>query len=450
MRFASIALAVAGAALASAIDTIEIKDRHFVTSSGKPFYIKGIDYQPGGSASISEEKKGWDPLEDAEKCARDIIVFQKLGINTIRIYSVDPKVNHDECMTMLAAAGIYLVLDVNSPIYGQHLHATEPWTTYTEDYLEHVFSVMEAFAGYDNTLAFLSGNEVVHEKGSEKTAPMYIKAVTRDMKAYSKKNLKRQIPVGYSNADNIEFRVSLSRYMECGTEGNVDFFGVNSYQWCGKNTFEGSGYDKLVDNFDNYTIPVFFSEYGCNEVRPREWEETAALYSDKMTHVFSGGLVYEYSLEANDYGLVEIESNGDAKLTGEFDTLEKVMSTVGDIEIPSDTTKGKRPETCGSPKSFPGIVATNDLPKTFATKFVNAGVDKSKYSAGALLDLKSVKTETKYKIFNSDGSELGDASIDKTNTDNGKKEDKKNAAGAVKVAFGFTAVAALVASFTLF
>lgn len=73
-------------------------------------------------------------------------------------------------MTMLAAAGIYLVLDVNSPLTHQHMHPTEPWTTYTPMYLEHIFTVMETFAGYDNVLAFLSGNEVIHEKGSEKVS----------------------------------------------------------------------------------------------------------------------------------------------------------------------------------------------------------------------------------------------------------------------------------------
>ena len=80
---------------------------------------------------------------------------------------MDPRIDHDECMTMLAAAGIYLVLDVNSPLPNQHLHDLEPWTTYTPDYLQHVFEVIEVFSGYDNTLAFLAGNEVVHTAGSE-------------------------------------------------------------------------------------------------------------------------------------------------------------------------------------------------------------------------------------------------------------------------------------------
>lgn len=164
--------------------------------------IRGVDYQPGGSA---EFEKGHDPLSDINTCARDIYMFQQLGINTIRVYSVDPSLNHDECMTLLAQAGIY-----------------NPW------YLEHVFSVIEVFSGYANTLAFLCGNEVVFEKVSAKTSPNYIKAVVRDMKGYIERHVGRVIPVGYSNADDLNYRISLAKYLECGPEGYIDFFGVNS------------------------------------------------------------------------------------------------------------------------------------------------------------------------------------------------------------------------------
>lgn len=155
-------------------------------------------------------------------------MFQQLGINTIRVYSVDPSLDHDECMTLLAQAGIYLVLDVNSPLQNEHLNNQEPWTTYTPMYLEHIFSVIEVFSGYANTLAFLAGNEVVFEKVSAKTTPNYLKAIVRDMKGYIERHVSRVIPVGYSNADDLDFRISLAKYLECGSEGYIDFFGVNS------------------------------------------------------------------------------------------------------------------------------------------------------------------------------------------------------------------------------
>jgi hypothetical protein len=48
------------------------------------------------------------------------------------------------------------------------------------------------------------------------------------------------------------------------------------------------------------------SEYGCNRNK-REFKQVAALYSDKMTSVYSGGLVYEYTQEEADYGLVDLK-----------------------------------------------------------------------------------------------------------------------------------------------
>lgn len=42
------------------------------------FYIKGVDYQPGGSSGVAEDA---DPLSDPAICARDIALFQDLGIN---------------------------------------------------------------------------------------------------------------------------------------------------------------------------------------------------------------------------------------------------------------------------------------------------------------------------------------------------------------------------------
>ena len=133
----------------------------------------------------------------------------------VRIYSVDPTKNHDTCMSYLAAAGIYLILDVNSPLDGQHLNRYEPWTTYTTAYLfvpfkcdvdnrTHIFSVIEAFKGYDNFLAVFAGNEVINDDKSSAVSPRYQKAVVRDMKNYIAAHVSRPIPVGYSAADDLK------------------------------------------------------------------------------------------------------------------------------------------------------------------------------------------------------------------------------------------------------
>jgi len=409
-----IAAAAAFFSVAAAIETIEMKNRHFYGSeSGDPFFIRGVDYQPGGSAKF---KKGHDPLSDIDTCSRDIYLFQKLGINTIRVYSIDPDLNHDECMTLMAQAGIYLVLDVNTPLENEHLNNKEPWTTYTPKYLEHIFKVVDVFSGYANMLAFLAGNEVIFEKISAQASPNYVKAVVRDLKAYITNHVSRIIPVGYSNADDLNYRTSLARYLECGDVGYIDFFGVNSYQWCGKSSFEGSGYDKLVEDYSNYSLPVFFTEYGCNENPPRQWEEVAALYSDKMTGVFSGGLVYEYSQESNDYGLVEVNKDGSAKTMDDYDRLLTAFKKVGSkVEVPSSMKKVTRPSTCPSEDDpvFEHIKANMTLPTTLNANAIKNGV---KVTRGKFVDISN--RATKYKITFADKTVSNKAVESKYPSDN--------------------------------
>lgn len=51
------------------------------------------------------------------------------------------------------------------------------------------------------------------------------------------------------------------------------------------------------------------SEWGCTKSRPRMFDEVKALMSSQMTSVYSGGLMYEYSVEENEYGIVKIDGN---------------------------------------------------------------------------------------------------------------------------------------------
>ncbi len=48
-----------------------------------------------------------DPLVDGNACTRDLPFLQQLGVNTIRVYSVDSTQNHDSCMSTFSGAGIY-------------------------------------------------------------------------------------------------------------------------------------------------------------------------------------------------------------------------------------------------------------------------------------------------------------------------------------------------------
>lgn len=327
----SVALISALAAVASATPTLKEPPSKraalpTVTASGNAFwtgderfYLRGIDYQPGG-ASANE-----DPLADPKVCKRDIKYFKELGVNVIRVYAVDNQADHDECMKALDDAGIYLVLDVNNPKYS--INRATPGPSYNAAYIQSVFATVEMFAKYDNTLAFFSGNEVMNdEKDTDKSAP-YVKAITRDMRNYIKARKLRKIPVGYSAADVASNRMQTAHYMNCGSEEvRSDFFAFNDYSWCNSN-FQTSGWDVKVKNFTDYGIPIFLSEYGCIENRPRKFEEIKPMMDSDMSSVYSGGLMYEYSLEDNDYGIVKIDKkSGDVKTMKEFDLFKEALS----------------------------------------------------------------------------------------------------------------------------
>lgn len=279
-----------------------------VTASGNAFwagdtrfYLRGIDYQPGGSSA------NIDPLADTSICGRDIPKFKELGVNTVRVYSVDNSKDHTDCMNQLSEAGIYLVLDVNSPEYS--IRRDKPAPSYNADYLQSVFATVDEFAQYDNTLAFFSGNEVInHDEGSTKTAP-FVKATTRDMRQYITERGYRKIPVGYSAADVSDNRMQTAQYFNCGSDyERSDFFAFNDYSWCSPSSFTTSGWDAKVKNFTGYGLPIFLSEWGCI-TNGRDFSEMEALMSEDMTGVYSGGLMYEYSLEENDFGIVTIDGD---------------------------------------------------------------------------------------------------------------------------------------------
>ncbi|CAL9728039.1 1,3-beta-glucanosyltransferase Gas4p [Monosporozyma unispora] len=323
------------------ISSIEVKGKQFINSqTGEPFLIKGLAYQPGGSADVNEDQ---DPLSEPTICSRDIPLFQQLGVNTIRVYSINPDLNHDYCMSLLAMAGIYLILDVNSPLPNQHLNRYEPWKSYNPFYMEHVFKVVKQFSNYSNTLAFFAGNEVVNDFKSSQLSPRYVKQLIGDIKMFSDKHCPRTIPIGYSAADDLNYRVSLSNYLACYNDSTpmqiVDFYGVNSYQWCGQQTLKTSGYDLLIDAYKDYSRPVILSEFGCNKVLPRKFGEIEGIFSQEMLKVFSGGLAYEYSQESNNYGLVEILDEGDIKLLSDFHELKNQYCSIDLANVKVEISK---------------------------------------------------------------------------------------------------------------
>jgi len=177
---------------------------------------------------------------DVPTCTRDVAKIKAFGINTIRTYAVNNTKTHDECIKLLADAGIYVAIDVGNTFISlnrEHEYALN--ASYNDDYLQRIFATTELFAKYDNTLLFFSGNEVIDTPEKSWASP-YIKAVVRDTKRYLKARGLRQVPVGYSATDLPENRFELGQYLNCGgnTASRADFYAINDYSWCYPSSFE--------------------------------------------------------------------------------------------------------------------------------------------------------------------------------------------------------------------
>ncbi|KAF1362904.1 hypothetical protein EJ07DRAFT_174482 [Lizonia empirigonia] len=402
--------------IAHAVNPVEIRGQDFVdTVTNKRLMIVGVDYQPGGQAGYKPQE-GEDALTNADVCLRDAVVMQKLGVNTIRVYNVDPTLDHSECMSIFNAAGIYMILDVNSPLSGESINRAEPWTSYHRDYLTRIFGVVESFKAFPNTLAFFAANEVMNDLSTAEYNPMYIRAVQRDLKNYIKNHSDRTIPVGYSAADVREILQDTWAYMQCShddDQSSSDFFGLNSYSWCGDASFQSSGYSDLVNMFQDSAIPVFYSEYGCNEVQPRIFTEVEALYGSQMTSL-SGGLVYEYSQEEADYGLVVINSNGSLSLRQDFDNLQNRFNKL-DISLIQSTNASST--NIQPPECSMDLITAEEFSKNFTIPAVCPGCQDlitkgiSNPKNGKLVDV--TDTKPKQAVYGSNGVEIKNLELTK-------------------------------------
>jgi hypothetical protein len=278
-----------------------VQGQHFFyKTNGSEFFIRGVAYQQdvNSNGTSSGTATFTDPLADSAGCARDIPLLQQLGTNVIRVYAINASLDHSSCMNMLQNAGIYVIQDLSNP--SNSINRDQPsWTT---DLFQGYAAVVDAMAPYSNVLGFFAGNEVSNQKNNT-AASAFVKAAVRDMKAYIKTKGYRTIGVGYATNDDKDIRLNMANYFNCGDPAQaIDFWGYNIYSWCGDSSYTESGYDQRVAEFSNYSVPAFFAEYGCNVPEPRKFTEVQALYGSNMTSVFSGGIVYMYFQETNNYG----------------------------------------------------------------------------------------------------------------------------------------------------
>ncbi|KAH9926519.1 Glucanosyltransferase-domain-containing protein [Amylocystis lapponica] len=337
----------------------------FDSSSGNRFYIKGVAYaqnygssQSTPTGSVSE----LDPLANPSGCNRDIPYLQQLGVNVIRVYQVNASLDHTQCMQALDTAGIYVLLDLASPAPNDAINTVSP--SWNLGLLSNFLATVDVFGGYTNVLGFNVGNEVINTIVDDGAAP-YIKAAVRDVKAYTQSKGFTQL-VGYTATDSPTSRAVLPYYLSCeDTASSIDYWGINIYEWCGQSDFITSGYQARTEELQNLGVPAFFSEFGCNAVTPRTFQDIPTLYSSNMTGVWSGGIIYEYFEQENAYGLGTLSPDGSTFTTNQdFQNLKNQYSSVSPANVSSSsyTPTISQPVSCpASNASWP--VSTN-LPPT--------------------------------------------------------------------------------------
>ncbi|KAF8973849.1 glycoside hydrolase family 72 protein [Flammula alnicola] len=356
-----------------AVSNITRTGRYLYDSSGTRFYIKGIAYQEQGAVVASadnpfgEPSTFIDPLALGTACTRDIPFLQQLGVNAIRVYSVNSSLNHDACMSALSQAGIYTIIDLALPLNGSIDRVSPSWST---NLLDQYISTIDAFSKYDNVLAFNVGNEVVIQNSTQ-VAP-FVKAAARDTKAYLKSKGSSAL-VGYAaiNGDS-SWRGELANFLTCDPSGgnsdstSIDLYGLNDYEWCGNSTFQAS-YSATTTAFANYNVVAYFSEFGCITSPPRLWTEAIALFGSDMNTVWSGGIAFSYfpaQSAQGQFGMVTISTDSTTVTTSaDFTQLKTEYGLVSFINTPSQSSAAAAsyPSCAAATTDF---LASNTLPPT--------------------------------------------------------------------------------------
>ncbi|RYO79914.1 hypothetical protein DL766_003841 [Monosporascus sp. MC13-8B] len=312
--------------LVEAISPISVKGTKLYDDEGNQFFIKGVTY--AFSYIV-------DPLLDTSQCQIDAGLIKDLGANTIRVYTVDGSQNHDGCMQAFRSQGIYVWVDLPSP----SMFINRIYPEWTMQMFYNWSATIDAFAGYDNTLAFTVGNEAIVDTDTSVVAP-YVKAAVRDLKAFREKRGYRAIPLAYTANDSVFVRKVTAEYFACGDPSEaIELFGVNLYSWCGQSDYYKSKFNELYEEFQEMNIPLAFSGTVCNS-EERKFSEVAAMLGPVFQAVFSGSVVYTWAQEDNAYGIVKYP---DSRRVGFPTTLRdyNALSTVFASVNPSGTPRAE-------------------------------------------------------------------------------------------------------------
>lgn len=296
-------------------------NKMFDSVTGDEFRMRGMAYYPRPNAGKLADVNNYDWFtDDYEDVWRPHLeIFKKLNVNTIRLYAVDPTRSHDKFMCAASELGMYVIVALAANCKNCAVQDLKPPACYPDELFTRAQMIYNAFAVYDNTLAFSVGNEnnlqTKHGKDGTATAPC-VKAFLRDVRNYADTcTTVRKIPIGLDLAD-LPPRNKWFEYYDCPIGDNeytrAEWIGFNPYVECdpvrNKEFEQSSGLIKLMDDYEKtgYSRPVMLGEFGCIEGRNTidGWENQRGFCDakwmntePKMMEEVVGGCVFEFSTE---------------------------------------------------------------------------------------------------------------------------------------------------------
>lgn len=394
---AATALAALFASEAAALNPIIVKGSHLYDSGTKErFFVKGLTYEYAVDDKYYVDNKQFDIFKTK---------IQPLGVNTLRLYNINPDLSYDKFMADMKTLGIY-VMPAASPggddyfadykFCALNRFGTPGFTSntcYPTCLLQYGQKIASKFAKYDNTLAIIIGNEVMQYNAT--SAPC-VKQYASDLKAWmgtpSGVKAMRTVPIAYAEADTApasafkvdpaassddwatlrnQFFVCDDKTIGATTKSSIDISMTNIYRWCDAQTGP-TGYDNIRKAVMGFPGVNLFGELDCVPKTGREWSNLNYLYSTKMTDVYSGGFIYTWGAAGISQDQIErgfpLVTDSSAKVTGSpgsktgaaYDSLLKALPL---ITVPKQTgTWSSAKDMCST--AGPVQTGTNSFTQT--------------------------------------------------------------------------------------